>query len=77
MQRVQQGVTLIELMMVALTVSILMTVAMPVYQGYLVQARKNAAMFACAVNRSANMAALQSGAELPAANASGCAQELP
>jgi prepilin-type N-terminal cleavage/methylation domain-containing protein len=72
MQRIQQGVTLIELMMVALTISILMTVAMPVYQGYLVQVHKNAAMFACAVNRAANMELQQSGADLPPVATSHC-----
>lgn len=72
MQRIQQGVTLIELMMVALTISILMTVAVPVYQGYLVQAHKDAAAFACALHRAAYMEAQQSGAELPAARTSDC-----
>ena len=72
MQRVQQGVTLIELMMVALTISILMTMVMPVCQGYLVQAHKNAEMFARTACLAANTAALQSGAELPVANPSGC-----
>ncbi|MFM2060047.1 MAG: hypothetical protein RLY71_4432 [Pseudomonadota bacterium] len=72
MYRVQQGVTLIEMMMVALTISILMTVAVPVYQGYLVQAHKKAAAFACALSRAANAEALQSGAEMPAANTGGC-----
>jgi prepilin-type N-terminal cleavage/methylation domain-containing protein len=72
MKRVQQGVTLIELMMVALTISIVMTVAMPVYQGYLVQARKTAAMVTRAACLAANTQALHASLELPDTNPRDC-----
>ena len=73
MRRVQQGFTLIELMIVVAIIGVLAAVALPAYQDYTVRARMSEAILAASVCRTSISEAMQSGSgSLPAANGWGC-----
>ena len=75
MRQVQQGFTLIELMIVVAIIGVLAAVALPAYQDYTGRARMSEAILAASVCRTSISEVVQSGgiaAALPAANGWGC-----
>ena len=74
MKRVQQGFTLIELMIVVAIIGILAAVALPAYQDYTVKARVSEGILATSQCRTAISEVYQSGssATAPGANEWGC-----
>ncbi|MBI5333729.1 MAG: pilin [Burkholderiales bacterium] len=75
MKRVQQGFTLIELMIVVAIIGILAAVALPAYQDYTVRARVSELMLAASSARTCVSEAYQSvgGATVPTAVSTDCA----
>ena len=73
MKRVQQGFTLIELMIVVAIIGILAAVALPAYQDYTVKAKVAEVVLAGSVCRTSITETVQTAAVLPsAANTWGC-----
>jgi len=76
MQRVQQGFTLIELMIVVAIIGILAAVALPAYQDYTVRAKLTEVMTAASSCKNSVSEFLQSNNSFPAdAAAAGCSTE--
>jgi type IV pilus assembly protein PilA len=72
MKRIQQGFTLIELMIVVAIIGILAAVALPAYQDYTKKAKVSEVVLAASACRTAITETVQSATALPAADAWGC-----
>ncbi|MFM2120319.1 MAG: hypothetical protein RL722_1787 [Pseudomonadota bacterium] len=72
MKRIQQGFTLIELMIVVAIIGILAAVALPAYQDYTVRAKNSELILAASACRTTITETVQSATALPADNAWGC-----
>jgi type IV pilus assembly protein PilA len=73
MKRLQQGFTLIELMIVVAIIGILAAVALPAYQDYTVRAKMSEVILAMSACRTSITEVYQSGpATAPVANGWGC-----
>ena len=72
MKKVQQGFTLIELMIVIAIIGILAAVALPAYQDYTVRAKMSEVVLAGSACRTTVTEVIQSSSVLPAANEWGC-----
>ena len=73
MKRVQQGFTLIELMIVVAIIGILAAVALPAYQDYTVKAKVSEVVLAASTCRTAITEAVQTApGSLPSAGQWGC-----
>ena len=71
-KRLQQGFTLIELMIVVAIIGILAAVALPAYQDYTVRAKMSEVILAMSACRTSITEVYQTGGSAPAANAWGC-----
>jgi type IV pilus assembly protein PilA len=71
-KHVQQGFTLIELMIVVAIIGILAAVAIPAYQDYTIRAKMSEVILAGSACRTAITEVIQSANALPAANNWGC-----
>jgi len=74
MRRVQQGFTLIELMIVVAIIGILAAVALPAYQDYTIRARVSEAVLATSQCRTAVSEIYQTGTAAMAADQWGCGE---
>ena len=71
-KRLQQGFTLIELMIVVAIIGILAAVALPAYQDYTIRAKMSEVILAMSACRTSITEVYQSGGSPPAANGWGC-----
>ena len=74
MKKVQQGFTLIELMIVVAIIGILAAVALPAYQDYTVRAKMSEVILAMSACRTSITEVYQTGGDTPAVNSWGCEQ---
>lgn len=72
MKRMQQGFTLIELMIVVAIIGILAAVALPAYQDYTIRAKMSEVILAMSACRTSITEVYQTGGTPPAANQWGC-----
>ncbi len=72
MKRLQQGFTLIELMIVVAIIGILAAVALPAYQDYTVRAKMSEIILAMSACRTSITEVYQTGGTPPAQNSWGC-----
>jgi type IV pilus assembly protein PilA len=72
MKRMQQGFTLIELMIVVAIIGILAAVALPAYQDYTIRAKMSEVILAMSACRTSITEVYQSGGTPPGANNWGC-----
>src|SRR5262245_5447767 len=72
MRKIQQGFTLIELMIVVAIIGILAAVALPAYQDYTVRAKMSEVMLAASACRTSITEIYQSGGSAPGAGNWGC-----
>src|SRR5262245_39893761 len=75
MKRVQQGFTLIELMIVVAIIGILAAVALPAYQDYTIRARVSEAVLATSQCRTAISEIYQTGTGNMTGNNWGCGEK--
>ncbi len=71
-KRLQQGFTLIELMIVVAIIGILAAVALPAYQDYTIRAKMSEVILALSACRTSITEVYQSGGSQPAQNSWGC-----
>ena len=71
-KRLQQGFTLIELMIVVAIIGILAAVALPAYQDYTIRAKISEVILALSACRTSITEVYQSGGSQPAINSWGC-----
>lgn len=74
MKKLQQGFTLIELMIVVAIIGILAAVALPAYQDYTIRAKVSEVILAASACRTSISETYQSANTLPSANGWGCEQ---
>jgi type IV pilus assembly protein PilA len=72
MKKIQQGFTLIELMIVVAIIGILAAVALPAYQDYTVRAKMSEVILAASACRTSITEVYQSSTSTPGANNWGC-----
>ena len=72
MKRMQQGFTLIELMIVVAIIGILAAVALPAYQDYTIRAKMSEVILAMSACRTSITEVYQSGGTAPDAGSWGC-----
>jgi type IV pilus assembly protein PilA len=72
MKRMQQGFTLIELMIVVAIIGILAAVALPAYQDYTIRAKMSEVILAMSACRTSITEVYQTGGTPPTANSWGC-----
>ena len=72
MKKIQQGFTLIELMIVVAIIGILAAVALPAYQDYTVRAKMSEVILAASACRTSITEVYQTGGTPPAVNSWGC-----